>query len=348
MELLFAMGSRLRASDTVDPELKAALTNLSRLQLEELLPAGTLAGKQAGKRQSLLIGAVPLDRLELWLDTIRSTLASLLARKPVHQSLIGYSRYLREYDPPSNITWFIPLAIQSLEDQSIKGATSQAAALARLGATEALPALRRALERDYRDQKVLAEASGRMRQWAIQTEENFDAEVKRSLRQALASLEGKVTSGPSAGNPNQFASAVPAQPSAQVRGMSRDDVCRVEATVGRQLPQAVREFFLQYPAALRTTVREIGTAPDGRPCLECPADNELTGDPDALIAYNKRQLGYDADWPDNVLVVGEGACGECYWTDLDDENGAVYLFDAGTEPENSARVANSLGSLPEI
>jgi hypothetical protein len=272
-----------------------------------------------------------LDRVEQWLDTIRSTLASLLDGDAPHRSLTAYSQYLGDHGPGPNSAFFVRLAIRALEDEQVVGATSQANALARLGATEALPALRQAAQRDYRDpgdMPAMARA--------------FDLAIKTALNDAIARLEGR--SAPQEAPPLRPAGpAVPLPPSRG--GMTTDDLRRIEQAIGRPLPRAVREFFLHYPSELRTTTRDLGPTPDGQPYRECPGDNELTDNADHIIGANARRSGYDADWPDNMLVVGGGGCGETYWVDLDDESGAVYRFDAGTEPEYSDPVAGSLAEF---
>jgi hypothetical protein len=125
--------------------------------------------------------------------------------------------------------------------------------------------------------------------------------------------------------------------------MTTNDLQRIEAALGRPLPAAVTHFFLNYPPELRSTVREIA-APDGDgdPDTECAADAELSDNPDQIIAINNRQSGWDADFPDNLLIVGGGECGETYWVDLDDQRGPVYRFEAGTEPEHSDQPWDSL------
>ncbi len=345
MEALFAVGERLHASAPVDPALRATLTGLRKLELEEVLPPGVPKGRRVGKRREAPVGAVPLERVERWLDTIRSTLASLQGGKAPHASLIAYCRYVTDHGPGPSVAWFIPLAIRAVEDEHIVGATSQADALARLGATEALPALRRAVQRDYRDPKVLAGPAGPLKQWAIRTEENFDAEVKRSLRQAIAALEGRPAASPPAADPGKPPAPASPPPAGEAGGLTPADLRRVEETLGRPLSPAVREFYRHYPAALRAVTRDLGPTPDGQPYLECAADNELTDNVDGILALNDRRSGHASDWPDNMLVVGEGGCGETYWVDLDDEGGAVHLFDAGSQPEDSARVADSLAEF---
>src|SRR2546430_2280235 len=105
--------------------------------------------------------------------------------------------------------------------------------------------------------------------------------------------------------------------------MTEDDLLRIEAAIERPLPAAVRRFFLNYPPELRTTTRDMGPTPDGEPYLECAADNELTDDPDAIIAANSAGKGYlgHPERTARMLVVGAGGCGEMYWVDLDDERG---------------------------
>jgi hypothetical protein len=127
--------------------------------------------------------------------------------------------------------------------------------------------------------------------------------------------------------------------------MTANDLQRIEAALGRPLPAAVTRFFLNYPPELRSTVREIG-GPDedgeGDPYTECAADAELSDNPDRIIEMNSRQSGWDADFPDNMLIVGGGESGETYWVDLDDQRGPVYRFEAGTEPEHSDQLWESL------
>jgi hypothetical protein len=124
--------------------------------------------------------------------------------------------------------------------------------------------------------------------------------------------------------------------------MTQDDVRRIEEAIRRPLPPAVRRFFLNYPTELRTTLWEVGVDDAGNPYTECAADNELSDNAELIIEMNARQFGYDADWPANMLVVGVGGCGETFWVDLDTERGEVYRFDAGTDPEYSDHLADSL------
>src|SRR4051812_13323552 len=93
--------------------------------------------------------------------------------------------------------------------------------------------------------------------------------------------------------------------------MTIDDLRRLETAIGRPLPQAVREFFLNFPPGLRTPDDERD--PDF-------SDFELSDDADALIRMN-------TDGPDNIwlaeagpnfFALGSGGCGETWWIDLDD------------------------------
>jgi hypothetical protein len=124
--------------------------------------------------------------------------------------------------------------------------------------------------------------------------------------------------------------------------MTQDDVRRIEQAIGRSLPAAVRQFFLNYPPELRSTARDLGPTPDGEPYLECPADNELCDSADAIIALNDPQSGMLLGDAANMLIVGQGECGELYWVALDDAHGVVSRLEAGMEPEFSDRLADSL------
>jgi SMI1 / KNR4 family (SUKH-1) len=132
--------------------------------------------------------------------------------------------------------------------------------------------------------------------------------------------------------------------------MTDHDLDRIEKAIGQPLSPAVRRFFLNYPPELRTTFRELPCEDeDGKPFRECPAGNELPRDADDLIAANDPARSYllPLDWTPNILILGAGACGETYWVDLDDEKGAVYRFDAGTEAKYSDDIADSLEAFAQ-
>lgn len=131
--------------------------------------------------------------------------------------------------------------------------------------------------------------------------------------------------------------------------MTENDLVRIEQAIERPLPIAVRRFFLNYPPALRSTKRDMGNEQDGEPYLECAADNELNDDPDAILALNvpgPGRLVYPYRTT-QMLIVGEGGCGEMYWVDLDDERGPVYRLEAGQEAASSDLVADSLEEFAE-
>jgi hypothetical protein len=117
--------------------------------------------------------------------------------------------------------------------------------------------------------------------------------------------------------------------------MTAFDLQRLERAIGRQLPQAVREFFLNFPTELR--VLDENRDPDAD-------DFELTDDADALIRMNSVGMG-NLSLPNagpNFFALGAGSCGETWWIDLDTENGTVYFADAGTYAEHSDHVADSI------
>ncbi|HSQ58183.1 MAG TPA: SMI1/KNR4 family protein [Gemmata sp.] len=120
--------------------------------------------------------------------------------------------------------------------------------------------------------------------------------------------------------------------------MTATDLQRLETAIGRSFPQPVREFFLDFPPALR--VADEDRDPDD-------SDFELTDDADALIHMNTD--GPDRVWlPEagpNFFALGCGGCGETWWVDLDSEKGTVYFADAGTYARQSDNVADSLAEF---
>jgi hypothetical protein len=122
--------------------------------------------------------------------------------------------------------------------------------------------------------------------------------------------------------------------------MTDADLQRLETAIGRPLPAAVREFFLNFPPGLRIPDEERD--PDF-------SDFELTDDVDALIQMNTPGWGRVIlpEAGPNFFALGCGGCGETWWIDLDDEHGAVYFADAGTEAEFSDRVADSLAEFAQ-
>lgn len=126
--------------------------------------------------------------------------------------------------------------------------------------------------------------------------------------------------------------------------MNEADIKCIEDAIGRPLSAAVRRFFLNYPEELYTTKREMYVSGQDEPVhAECPAEYELSGNAEAIIAMNGVGPGsaVSSDWPANQLVIGAGACGETYWVDLDSERGAVYRFEAGQQ-DDSDDMADSL------
>jgi hypothetical protein len=117
--------------------------------------------------------------------------------------------------------------------------------------------------------------------------------------------------------------------------MTQRDLARLEAAIGRPLSPAVRQFFLNFPPELHISDDERDPDTD---------DFDLTDDTDSLIQLNKPGVGglvpYNAE--PRMFMLGCGGCGETWWVDLDDECGAVYFFDAGTDVHDSDRVADSI------
>ena len=130
--------------------------------------------------------------------------------------------------------------------------------------------------------------------------------------------------------------------------MTLSDILRIEAAIGRAVSPAVREFYLNYPAELRTTT--TGYEDDeGSTITESPADYELCDSADGLIALNDRRPGGNAALMEaNQFILGAGGCGETYWVDLDDVTGAVYRIEAGEDVKYSEEVAGSLAEFAGV
>jgi hypothetical protein len=124
--------------------------------------------------------------------------------------------------------------------------------------------------------------------------------------------------------------------------MTAADLQRLEMAIGRSLPQAVRDFFLNFPPGLR--IADEDRDPD-----DSDSDFELTDDVDALITMNT-DGPYRVWLPEagpNFFALGSGGCGETWWVDLDSENGTVYFADAGTYAQHSDHVADSLAAFAQ-
>ncbi len=120
--------------------------------------------------------------------------------------------------------------------------------------------------------------------------------------------------------------------------MAPSDLQRLETAIGRSMPQAVRDFFLNFPPELRVADEDRDSDAD---------DFELTDDVDALIRMNTEgwsNLALPGAGP-NFFALGAGGCGETWWVDLDSENGTVYFADAGTYAKHSDHVADSLAEF---
>jgi len=129
--------------------------------------------------------------------------------------------------------------------------------------------------------------------------------------------------------------------------MTPSDIQRIEAAIGRTLSATVREFYLNYPAALRATKASYDD--EGNTITECPADTELCESADGLIALNNRRPGGNAALMEaNQFILGAGECGETYWVDLDNATGAVYRFESGEDPKYSQDIAGSLAEFARV
>ena len=98
-------------------------------------------------------------------------------RRRPRRALLAYSFHLISHGPGPNKAWYVRLAIQKLEDDKVQG-PHEAEALARLGAVEALPALRKAAGRFYGSPAD-----------PPHVQRIFDAAIKKPINEAIAQLE---------------------------------------------------------------------------------------------------------------------------------------------------------------
>lgn len=112
--------------------------------------------------------------------------------------------------------------------------------------------------------------------------------------------------------------------------MTFDDISRIEAGLGLVLPKSFVRFMLNYPAELRTT-RWTMNDDEGNHHSECPAEYELCGTAEGIIALNRdepERYHYSArltNWPESFLIIGQGGCGEVYAINVRIEDSPVYF-----------------------
>jgi hypothetical protein len=111
--------------------------------------------------------------------------------------------------------------------------------------------------------------------------------------------------------------------------MTQDDISRIEAGLGLVLPRSFVRFMLNYLPELRTTKWTMKDD-EGNHHSECPADYELSGTAEAIIALNRdepERYHYSArleNWPESFLIIGQGGCGEVYAINAGTEDSPVY------------------------
>lgn len=106
--------------------------------------------------------------------------------------------------------------------------------------------------------------------------------------------------------------------------MNEDDLRRIEAQLGRPLPQAFRNVMLNFPKELIDAATM--TDPDGNEFMD-----EMMIAPDAegiLTGITDREPG----WPETHILVGGNGCGEVYSVDIGEE--ACPVYESG--PHNGA------------
>lgn len=147
MEALLVVGARLYAAETVDRKLMASLWSTSSLMRQwGIHPGGML-------QRNKLITSDDAQRLETWIDIFERSALGLLNGCPPYYEVERYAQYIVDVGPGDNISFFIPLMNQLLDDPDTTDPTVVAEALGKLGpiARGALPSLRVAATRTYAD-----------------------------------------------------------------------------------------------------------------------------------------------------------------------------------------------------
>jgi hypothetical protein len=160
MQALLVVGEQLHVAETVDRKLINSLwSTTSTMRSWGLNLDGML-------QRNRLITDEDTRRLEQWVDVFERTALGLLNGCPPYCEVERYAQYIIDVGPGENISFFIPLMIQFLEDPDTTDPTVIAEALGKLGpiARDALPSLREARQRTYAEycqadaQKLISEA----------------------------------------------------------------------------------------------------------------------------------------------------------------------------------------------
>jgi hypothetical protein len=106
------------------------------------------------------------------------------------------------------------------------------------------------------------------------------------------------------------------------------DLVRLEKRLKLRLPQAYRQFLLNYPSILIETKTDLGW------CHESLSDRKLRFNIDELIYYNESVrapgtpwMDDDGPWPDTYFVIGDDQCGNYWVIDVTSAGEAVYFYD---------------------
>jgi len=164
MQSLLVVGERLHTAETVDRKLIEAIwSTCALMQYWGLHPDGML-------QRNHLITPDDIKRLECWVTIFEKTTLGLLNGCPPHCEVERYAQYIIDVGPGQNVSFFISLMVQFLDDPDVTDPTVVAEALGKLGpvARDALPSLRAARHRPYAEychadaQRLISEAIRRI------------------------------------------------------------------------------------------------------------------------------------------------------------------------------------------
>lgn len=106
------------------------------------------------------------------------------------------------------------------------------------------------------------------------------------------------------------------------------DLKKIEAEFEVRLPQAYKDFLLNYPRDLTQLKRDLGWK------QEAPSARELLASVKALRSVNSKVrlpgtpwVGEDDPWPVQYWVIGDNEAGDYWCIDVANTAASVYFYD---------------------
>jgi hypothetical protein len=96
------------------------------------------------------------------------------------------------------------------------------------------------------------------------------------------------------------------------KGMSENDILKLEKAINKKLPKFYKDFLLQYPDDLINLGAPYNTV----------SELHLPNTVDRLL-----EISDLVNPPQNVLIIGVDGLGNCYYILLENNDTEIYLFD---------------------